>query len=290
MKRLLASTILAVFVTGCAAAGMDLPPVKDAPPNPNPINAAKGDGTTTLPLIDNLASFLANNEERPNPGNKRPRKTEIVGDTWKPEFDPNSTYHIQVQTTDSSGMRTVQQVLVSSDLPVGRGSCAHQGFQAVPMGSAVAIAPMPGAPVGTKVSCAIEFGGQRAKIVAEATSRMGISELHFAVRKRGRQSFPQGVCSHANYSVNKIVPYGPLGACAIADVSGANTATYVKLPANLGEMPAVKIGDGKNARLARSSVKKLPTGERLVRVQGSHAQIVLQYPNGDVVALTRKGM
>lgn len=286
MRKLLCSTAIAIAVTGCASGGMDLPSVDGVAPAPRPINAV-GIETfgTTLPLIGELGV-----SERPHksaPGIKRPRKDEMRGSTWTPPFDRDNEYVLPVQTTNSDGSRTVQQVLVTSDLPVGRGACAHSGFQVVPMGSAVAIAPLPGAPVGAQVSCAIEFGGQLVKVLVEATSRRGISEMRLEGRGNRRESFPTGVCSDANYTVSKVVEDGPIGACTVVDAAGANTATYFKLPSHTRETPLVKIGDGENARLARASVKRLPTGERLVRVQGSHKQLVLQYPNGDMAALTR---
>lgn len=290
MKKRLSQTAISlaalIGVAGCAAMGSDLPSTAQSAPFPAPANAQYVERfDTILPLIGDLAAIQP--REVSSPGVKRPRKSEMSGDTWKPPFHPDSVYHIPVQTTNSTGTRTVQQVLVSSDLPVGRGSCAHSGFEVVPMGFSVAIAPLPGAPVGTEVSCAIPFGGMMVKVVVTATQGRGISEMRLEGRSRRKKAFPQGVCSDGNYRVSEIIEGGPIGACVIVDASGANSATYVKLQAGAYEMPVVKVGDGTDARLARSSITKLPNGERLVRLQGPHKQVVMEFTNGKRVVLTR---
>lgn len=287
MKRLFYSTVLVLSLGACAGSGMDLPSVEHSAPAPKPINAVGVETFgTVLPLISDLAASRQA-DRATAPGVKRPRKSEMRGNTWVPPFDRDNEYVLPVQTTNADGSRTVQQVLVTSDLPVGRGSCAHKGFQVVPMGSSVAIAPLPGAPVGAQVSCAIEFGGNLVKVIVEAASRRGIAEMRLEGRSNRRGKFPTGVCSDANYTVSKVVSDGPMAACTVVDANGANSATYFKLPSTARETPIVKIGDGENARLARFSVTRLPTGERLVRVQGSHAQLVLFFPNGEMVAITR---
>lgn len=298
MKRLFNSTAIIALLGGTAiiallggcASDSGLPSIEQSAPNPKPINPGYVESFgTTLPLISELSSVRRPVEHNSPSGIKRPNKAEINGTTWITELDPNSEYVLPVKTTNATGTSTVQQTLVTADLPIGEGSCSHKGFEAVPFGPAVAIAPLPGAPIGTEAACSVMVGGQIAKLIVKAQGKRSISELRFkANRKRNKvNSFPTGVCSHANYRVSKLTEDGPLGACVVVDATGANSATYVKLPANAYEMPVVKTGDGENARLANATIDKLPDGSRLVRIQGPQKQVVLDYPNKKRVVLTR---
>lgn len=287
MRTLITSTAIVVALGGCASSGMELPDVANSPLPPRAVNAMPSGVNTTLPA-PNL-SFIQDSEKgKSASGIKNPNRSEMRGTTWITELDPNSEYVLPVKTTNETGTSTVQQALVTADLPIGQGSCSHKGFEAVPFGTAVAIAPFPGVPVGTEASCSLMVGGQIAKLIVKAAAKKGVSELRFKANKKrtGTMKFPQGACTHADYKVSRMVRGGPLGACTVVDASAANTATYFTLPGNT-ETPIVKIGDGQDARLARSKAKRLPSGELLVRVQGSHEQLVLQFPNGEYTALTR---
>lgn len=288
MHKLLYSTAIIVALGGCASSD-GLPSIEGSAPNPYPINAGHVENVgTTLPLISELSVARKAPQARASSGIKRPNKAEMQGTTWITSLDPNSEYVLPVQTTNADGTRTVQQTLVTADIPIGQGSCSHSGFEAVPFGPAIAIAPVPGAPVGAQTNCSIMVGGQIAKLIVEAKSSRSISELRFnANKRRSAPSFPTGVCSHANYRVSKIVEGGPLGACVVVDATGANSATYIKLPGNAYEMPIVKTGDGQNQRLSNATIEKRPDGSRLIRVPGPQKQVVLNYPSGDRVVLTR---
>lgn len=289
LSGLLASTAVSIVLSACASGpGMDLPSTANAPLPPLAVNGRDSGVSTILPTLSSLSFFQDRKPSSSGSGIKRPNRGEMQGTTWITELDPNSEYVVPVKTTNATGTSTVQQTLVTADLPIGQGSCSHKGFEVVPFGPAVAIAPFPGAPAGAQSACSLMVGGKIAKLMVEATSKRGISELRFKAntRRNGAMKFPQGACTHADYRVSKIVRGGPLGACTVVDASAANTATYFTLPGST-EVPVVKIGDGENARLSRSTVKRLPSGELLVRVQGSHEQLVLQFPNGEYTALTR---
>jgi hypothetical protein len=128
-----------------------------------------------------------------------------------------------------------------------------------------------------------------AKLTVKAVSKKSISELRLIGRKKrgGSGDFPSGVCQDANYTVSKIVPEGPLGACTIVDANGAGTATYVKFPGNVQHLPIVETDDGGQLRLANFKYSRLPSGEQLLRIQGSVRQARLTYQTGESIYMTR---
>lgn len=284
MRKLLTSTALLAVLSACASTEKP-PSFMNAAQMPAPVNAEPSGGHV-LPLIQDLN--YRREEKTTSSGTKRPSRSEIRGNTWIPEYDPYSDYEIPVQTTNATGTRTVQQVLLTSDLPSGQGSCSTKGVNVAPLEYGFAATFKPGAPVGTEMMCVVQFGGRNVKIVFKAVNRRSISEVRFEGRDEKRKgSFPQGVCSDANYKVSKLVRGGPLGACTIVDASGANTATYIKLPASAGSVPIVQSDDGATLRMARPSFEKLPSGGTLLRVQGSASQIALTYQSGETVYITR---
>lgn len=286
MRNLLFSVSVVALLSACAS-NKEPPSFAHSAPAPAPVDGYLSTGVT-LPLIQDLFLHNAKSKAKASPGVKRPNKSQMSGPTWIPDFDPDSEYVVPVQTTNATGTRMVQQVLVTSDLPAGVGSCATKGVQAAHVGNGFAITLFPGAPVGSEQSCSVQFGGLTAKLIIKAVERRSISELRLIGRKkRGGGEVPQGVCQDANYKVSKIVDGGPLGACTIVTASGAGTKTFVKLPGNTRSVPIVKTDDGGQLRRANTKYTKLPSGEFLLEIQGSVKQAQLIYQTGESVYLTR---
>lgn len=286
MKKLLVSVSALALLSACAS-NEEPPSFAHSAPPPAPVDGALSTGVT-LPLIQDMLFAATKSKAKSSPGVKRPTKSEMSGPTWIPDFDPDSEFVVPVQTTNETGTRMVQQVLVTSDLPAGMGSCATTGVQAAHIGNGFAITLFPGAPVGSEQTCSVQFGGMTAKLIIKAVSKRQISELRLIGRKkRGSGEVPQGVCQDANYTVSKVVPEGPLGACTIVTANGAGTATYVKFPGNTQNLPIVESDDGGQLRLANFKYERLPSGEQLLRIQGSVRQARLTYQDGNSIYLTR---
>lgn len=285
MKKFLASVAIAAVTAGCASHAAVTPPdFTNSKATPLPANGEASTGPT-LPLIGDFANVRKT--ETASPGTKRPRKSEMSGSTWKPKFHPDSEYIIPFQTTNGDGTRPRQMVTVTSDLPAGKGYCATTGVEAMAMGYGVVFAPFPGQPVGTQTRCTAAFGGRLVKIILEAQSHTGPAEVRIDARTSRENAVPQGVCQDAHYKVSKLVEGGPLGACVMVDATGAGTKTYVKLPGNTRNFPAVKSDDGKGLRMANFTTKRLPSGEPLIEIGGAARQVALTYQTGEVVYLTR---
>ncbi len=276
-KYLLAATALTL---GACASPDRLPSVQHAAPPPMPVfHSLPGIGT--FPMQQKPKATL-------RAGVHSPKKSQMTGTTWIVPHNADSDYVLPIGTTNYETFQPAQQTLVTFDCPVIMHSAPNSAFLVEQFGNAVTVSASEGAPPGIEMRLFVQACGKNHKLVARTVRGLGLSEARFQYPDDSA-STPRGAtsCTDSNYRVDKVITGGPTGACTVVDPRGAATATYFSLPANTQQVPAVFVGDGNERRPARVTNERLPTGESLYRVQGSWPQLVLDYPTGETVIVSR---
>lgn len=277
MKKIFLSALGLALLSACAT-GSDLPSTEHSALPPRSINAQPGHSLPHVVFGTTKKQKKASKPRRRAPGNS---------EMWVTESDAESTYYIPVGVGNLDAFQPGSMVLLTFDCPVMMTATPNDAFTMKDFGNSVTIAAKEGAPTGVEVRLVVQACAINHKIVAKTTTGLGLAEARFESPDKDESPSIAGLCSDTNYVVDKVTKYGPTAACTVLDVTGANTATYFTLRDGMQQFPSVYSGDGKEGKPARTSHKRQPTGEILVRVQGFHEQLIVEFANGERAVLTR---